>query len=128
MTTTTVLKFMQRTAEDEALRQRLEQLLGVGDGDISSTTALDAEESAAINQQAPHVAEFAAQQGFLFSQDELLMVVNAFRQYQEGNLSDEDFAKIAGMDPAQVAQLPTKNNFQRIAGYLVKTYLGLELN
>ena len=128
MTTTTVLKFMQKTAEDQALRQRLEQLLGVGDGNISSTAELDAEESAAINLQAPHVAEFAAQQGFLFSQDELLTVVNAFRQYQEGQLSDEEFAQIAGMEPEQVAQLPNKNNFQRVAGYLAKTYLGLELN
>jgi hypothetical protein len=36
MATATVLKFMQKTAEDETLRQQLEALLGVGDGNIST--------------------------------------------------------------------------------------------
>ena len=48
MATATVLKFMQKTAEDEALRQQLESLLGVGDGNISSEADLDPAESEAL--------------------------------------------------------------------------------
>jgi hypothetical protein len=46
--TTTVVKFMQKTADDRQLRDQLEALLGVGDGDISNEDALDKEESAAL--------------------------------------------------------------------------------
>jgi len=45
MATATVLKFMQKTAEDEALRQQLETLSGVGDGNISSEADLDPAET-----------------------------------------------------------------------------------
>ena len=128
MATTTVLKFMQQTAEDHSLQEQLENLLGVGDGNISSANELDAEESVALNQRAPSVTEFAAAQGYQFSQDELLTVVTAFQQHQQGHLSDAEFAKVVGIGSDTSLQEPAKHTLKRLAGYLSKTYLGIDLN
>jgi uncharacterized protein YihD (DUF1040 family) len=93
-----VLQFMQKTAEDERLRQQLGAILGVGDGDISSQAALDVEEAEALKgDRAPAVVEFAAKQGFGFSVEELRTVVDAFQRYQAGELTDDDFAKLIGL-------------------------------
>jgi hypothetical protein len=118
---------MQQTAANQTLRQQLEALLGVGDGDISSEAALDAEESAALSQRAPRVAEFAASHGYDFSADELLTVVNAFEQHQQGQLSDDEFAKLIGLASGTVLKAKTQGSFQQIANYLSKTYLGIKL-
>jgi hypothetical protein len=126
MATATVLEFMQRTAKDEALQQQLENLLGVGDGNISSETELDPAESEALGERAPIVAEFAAQNGFLFSADELLTVVDAFQKHQAGEMSDEDFAAMLGISLADESiddAVPT-GRLNRLARYLSKTYLG----
>jgi hypothetical protein len=117
---------MQRTAEDEALQQQLENLLGVGDGNISSEAELDPAESEALGERAPIVAEFAAQNGFSFSADELLTVVDAFQKHQAGEMSDEDFASMLGISLANEsidAAVPT-NRLNRLVRYLSKTYLG----
>ena len=120
MATTSVIQFMQTTADDENLRLQLEKLLGVGDGDISSVTALDAEESAALKgQQAPLVAEFAAQNGFSFSVDELSEVVNAFEQFQAGTIDQPEFERRVG------TQVPaTMPRIKQVMKFLSKTYLG----
>lgn len=130
MATATVLQFMQKTAEDEALRQRLEALLGVGDGNISSATDLDAEETEALKgERAPVVAEFAAQNGFEFSVDELISVVDAFQQHQTGKLSDHDFATLIGVSTQGKSTSDnlagTTKPLKRLTRYLKKTYLGL---
>jgi|GEM_PF-865059 len=130
MATETVLKFMQKTAEDEALRQQLEALLGVGDGDISSEAELDPEESAALKgERAPKVAEFAAENGFEFSVPELIVVVDTFQQHQAGTLSDEEFAKVIGVPPASAGKGsgPVAGPLKRLTRYLSKTYLGIDL-
>lgn len=129
MATATVLKFMQTTAEDDALRQQLEALLGVGDGNISSEAELDAAESEALTGRAPVVAEFAAQKGFEFSVDDLITVVDAFQQHQAGTLSDADLAAIVGLSdlPAHVDDHRTQvtNPLKSLTRYLRKTYLGI---
>lgn len=124
MATTTVLKFMQKTAEDVALRQQLESLLGVGDGNISSETELDTAESEALKgERAPVVAEFAAQKGFQFSVDELIAVVDAFQKHQTGEISDHAFADVLGVPIA--ADMASKvNPLKRLSKYLTKTYFG----
>lgn len=91
-----VLQFMQKTAEDKQLQQQLGTLLGVGDGDISSYSELDAAEAQALTNNAPVVVEFAAKQGFEFSQEDLIRVVDGFAQYQSGELSEKEFSKIIG--------------------------------
>ncbi|MBD2035351.1 hypothetical protein H6F76_09980 [Leptolyngbya sp. FACHB-321] len=128
MATTTVLQFMQKTAEDQALRQQLETLLGVGDGNISSETELDAAETEALKgERAPIVAAFAAQNGYTFSANDLVTVVDAFQQHQSGILSDEAFAALVGMSASNnVTQLDAAANpLKRLTRYLGKTYLGL---
>ncbi|XHX76288.1 MAG: hypothetical protein RBJ76_17825 [Stenomitos frigidus ULC029] len=128
MATTTVLQFMQKTAEDEALRQQLEALLGVGDGNISSEAELDAFETDALKgERAPIVAAFAAENGFAFSTDDLVTVVDAFQRHQSGALSDAAFAALVGMpanDNAVHLEAAT-NPLKRLTRYLGKTYLGL---
>lgn len=129
MTTTAVLEFMHKTAEDEALRHQLETLLGVGDGNISSEAELDESETAALTgERAPVVAEFASQKGFPFSVDELVLVVDAFQKHQAGELSDTNFAALLGVsiNPAGTDTMPgLKSQMKRLTSYLSKTYLGI---
>lgn len=127
MATAAVLEFMQKTAENEALRQQLEALLGVGDGNISSEAELDAEESQALGERAPLVADFAAKNGYDFSTAELLTVVDAFKKHQAGEMSDEDFADLIGaaiVDEEGEMNPKVANPLKRLGRYLTKTYLG----
>jgi hypothetical protein len=120
MSTTTVVQFMQKTADDKLLRDQLEALLGVGDGDISSKTAIDPEEAAVLKgDHAPIVSEFAAQHGFEFSAEDLITVVDALEKHQAGQLSSEGFIQTVGVAvPTTLA--PTR----RLLKFLSKTYLG----
>ena len=127
MTTHTVLQFMRKTADDTMLQRQLEQLLGCGDGDISSSVNLDPEESLALSQRAPKVVELATSMGYSFSSDELLLVIDAFRKHQDGTISDQAFANLLGMSQGEQVRPAVSNNFKRIANYLTKTYLGVNL-
>lgn len=127
MTTNNVLQFMQKTAKDKGLQDQLEQLLGCGDGDISSSVNLDPEESLALSQRAPSVIQLASSQGYQFSTEELMAVVEAFRQHQAGELSDQALAKRLGMKPGAVIRPEGILQLRRVANYLTKTYLGVEL-
>jgi hypothetical protein len=129
MGTATVLRFMQKTAEDEALRHQLESLLGVGDGNISSEAELDAAETEALKgDRAPVVADFAAQNGFTFSVDDLVTVVEAFQKHQFGELSDAEFAALVGAPTTEEAVVLTASTgpIKRLTRYLGKTYLGIQ--
>jgi hypothetical protein len=130
MATATVLEFMQKTAEDESLRQQLEALLGVGDGNISTETELDAQESEALKgERAPKVAEFATQHGFEFSADELVSVVEAFQKHQRGEMTDEAFAAFLDLSDTEQTDRETVDSaappLKRLTRYLSKTYLGI---
>ncbi len=128
MSTQTVLQFMRKTADNAQLQKQLEQLLGCGDGDISSSVNLDPEESLALSQRAPKVIELAASMGYEFSSEELLSVVNAFNQYQNGMLSEDAFAEFLGINPGERVRPAVSHNFKRLANYLSKTYLGVSLS
>ncbi|MDX2244303.1 MAG: Nif11-like leader peptide family natural product precursor [Leptolyngbyaceae cyanobacterium bins.302] len=126
MATATVLKFMQKTAEDEALRQQLEQLLGVGDGNISSSLDLDPAETEALKgERAPVVAEFAASNGYDFSVNELITVVDAFQRHQAGELSDAAFATLLGI-PAFVSGGGGQDlaGVSKLKKWFLRTYMG----
>ncbi|MBD0266908.1 Nif11-like leader peptide family natural product precursor [Pseudanabaena sp. FACHB-2040] len=124
MATTTVLQFMQKTADDTAIREQLEQLLGVGDGDISTEAALDPQETEALKgERAPVVAEFAAQHGYPFSVEELITVVDAFQKHQTGQLSDEEFGRVLGVSTERAVK--QEGGLRRLTRYLSRTYLGL---
>lgn len=132
MATALVLQFMQKTAEDETLRHQLEELLGVGDGNISSEAELDPAETEALKgERAPVVAEFAAGQGFTFSVDDLITVVDAFAKHQAGEMSDAEFAKLVGISTSDTETINEVSEItspmKRLTRYLSKTYLGLDL-
>jgi hypothetical protein len=121
MSTATVVKFMQKTAEDKLLREQLETLLGVGDGDISNNAELDAEESAALKgENAEIVAEIAAHYEYNFSADDLLMVVEALEKHQSGALSEEEFTKLVGVKVPK-----TLSPVRKLMRFIGRTYLGV---
>lgn len=128
MTTVAVVQFMRHSSEDQALRQQLEALLGVGDGDISETE-LDEAEVEVLKGRAPQVVEFAAQHGFEFSVAEMDIVVDVIQKHQKGELSDKDLATLVGASMAD--EVKSGNNsfvnqiFKRLIRYLGKTYLGI---
>lgn len=125
MATATVLKFMQKTAEDAALRQQLEKLLGVGDGNISSEADLDPAESEALKgERAPVVAEFAAMNGYDFSVDELVAVVDAFQKHQAGEMSDTAFATLVGVSTAFAGNSQDMAGVSKVKKWFLKTYMG----
>jgi hypothetical protein len=125
MATATVLKFMQKTAEDEALRQQLEKLLGVGDGNISSEADLDPAETEALKgERAPVVAEFAAMNGYNFSVNELVTVVDAFQRHQAGELSDAAFATLLGVPLAVSGSEQDLAGISKVKKWFLKTYMG----
>ena len=126
MATATVLKFMQKTAEDEALRHQLEKLLGVGDGNISCEAELDPAETEALKgDRAPVVAEFAALNGYDFSVDELVKVVDAFQKHQAGELADETFASLLGVTMQAAGEEQTElNAAAKVKNWFLRTYLG----
>ncbi|GAB4325988.1 MAG: hypothetical protein OHK0047_11160 [Leptolyngbyaceae cyanobacterium] len=127
MATATVLKFMQKTAEDETLRQQLEALLGVGDGNISTEAELDPAESAALKgERAPVVADFAAKNGYPFSVDELIKVVDAFQKHQSGEITDKDFADLIGFSLTEKDGSGGVLGVSKVKRWFLKTYLGLE--
>lgn len=121
MATATVVKFMQKTAEDKLLREQLEELLGVGDGNISNEAELDAEESAALKgENGPIVADIAAQYGYEFSPEDLFTVVDALEKHHVGALSDEGFTQLVGTKVPK-----TLNPVRKLVRFMSQTYLGL---
>jgi hypothetical protein len=91
---TQVLEFMRKTAEDESLREELQSILSVGDGDISNFAELDAEEVQALKSgRSALVAEFAAKHGYVFTMADLFAVVDAFQRLQAGQLTEDEFSK-----------------------------------
>jgi len=89
-----VIKFVQATANDPGLREALRAILQVGDGDISNFAELDADEAQALTgERAALVANFAAEQSFVFTVADLFAVIDAFRRVKAGEMSEETFAK-----------------------------------
>jgi hypothetical protein len=97
-----VLDFLESTSHDASLREGLSDLIGVGDGDISSVEELDGEEAEALlGERGIRVTAFAEEKGFVFSLGELNAVVSVFQRYQAGELSEDDFSKAMGWDAGQ---------------------------
>jgi len=114
-----VLDFMKKTAEDEGFRKELQEILNVGDGDISDFSALDADEIEALHgSRGALVAEFAAQHGFVFTLADLLAVIDAFQRVQSGELSAEEFNKFLSLN------VKSKDFFPFIESVVSMTYKG----
>ncbi|MEM1369763.1 MAG: hypothetical protein AAGG02_17480, partial [Cyanobacteria bacterium P01_H01_bin.15] len=103
-----VLQFMEKTASDDTLRQQLQTVLGVGDGDISAVGELDLYEFQALkSERGALVAEFAAKQSFEFTMADLSSVADALRLVQNGQLSEQEFAKALRLSETTGGKLPT---------------------
>ncbi|MFU8815367.1 MAG: hypothetical protein ACNA7W_08470, partial [Pseudomonadales bacterium] len=76
------------------LREQLQEILQVGDGDISSFDQLDDDEiQALMSERGVLMAEFAASHGFSFTMADLLAVMDAFRRVRSGELTEDAFAR-----------------------------------
>lgn len=105
MSTEAVLQFMKQTAENEQLRQQLEVILGVGDGDISSAKELDGEEAQILKSiRGSTVANFASQNGFSFSGEELATVVETYQRLQLGEITESEFSSTLGLPETTAAR------------------------
>ena len=97
MTVEAVVKFLEATSQDTSLREGLADVMGVGDGDISTAQELDHEEAQALlGHRSVLVTTFAEQRGYSFTVAELNAVVGVFQRYQAGKLSETEFTKALG--------------------------------
>lgn len=106
MTHKAVIQFFEATATDKSLRDDLSNVLGVGDGDISSAEELDSDEAQALlGKRGVLVTAFAEKRGYKFTLAELNSVVSVVQQYQRGVLSEQDFSRVMGWEspPEQVS-------------------------
>ena len=116
-----VLDFMKKTGQDAEFREQLQQILVVGDGDISNFSELDAEEAQALTSaQGALVAEFAAQNGFVFTFSDLMAVTDAFQRVQSGDLSDEEFNKFLSVS------VSSRDHFPIIQNVVSMAYRGID--
>ena len=114
-----VLDFMKRTAEDAGFQEQLQEIISVGDGDISDFNALDPEEIQALQgSRGALVAEFAARHGFMFTMADLLAVIDAFQRVQSGELTSEEFDKFLRLN------VQSKDFFPFIKNVVSMTYKG----
>jgi len=98
MTVEAVVKFLEATSQDTSLREGLADVMGVGDGDISTAQELDHEEAQALlGHRSVLVTTFAEQRGYSFTVAELNAVVGVFQRYQAGKLSETEFTKALGL-------------------------------
>jgi hypothetical protein len=113
-----VIQFIQKTAQDEKLRDGLKAILQTGDGDISSFAELDGDEAQALlGARGALVAEFAARHGFAFTMADLFAVMDAFRRLKDGELTEDAFAKYSLSGGNATAVLPF---IQDVAEYTYK--------
>ncbi len=114
-----VLEFMKKTAEDAELRDELKGILSVGDGNISAFDELDADEKQALSSgRGALVAEFAARKGYEFTLSDLLAVTDAFQRLKTGELTSEEFDKYLALN------VQSKDFFPFIENVVSMTYKG----
>ena len=113
-----VIQFVQKTAEDERLRDELKNILQTGDGDISNFAELDAGEAQALlSERGVLVAELAARHGFSFTMADLFAVMDAFHRVKSGGMSEDAFAKYVRLNGSAANFLPL---IQDVAEYTYK--------
>jgi hypothetical protein len=92
-----VIRFIERSASDPALQEKLREILG-GDGDISNPAELDEQEATALgSERSVDVVQLGAAHGFRFSVADLNAVIGAFQLVNEGKLPVESCARILGL-------------------------------
>jgi hypothetical protein len=95
--TLAVVRFMERSDGDMALRKQLVSILG-GDGNISNPAELDADEAGALgSERSKQIVELGAEHGYRFTEADLSAVVGAFQLVNDGKLSMESCTRILGL-------------------------------
>ena len=103
-----VIRFMELSGTDEALRGKLMSILG-GDGDISSPGELDADEAEALSSdRSKQVVKLGAEYGYRFAAADLGAVVGAFQMVSNGKLPAESCARILGLGKSDNAVASVK--------------------
>lgn len=98
-----VVRFMERTGSDAALREKLMSIIG-GDGDISSPGEIDSEEAGKLNGEvSSQIVDLGAEYGYRFTVTDLNAVLSAFQLVSEGTLPMESCARILGMGKTEAA-------------------------
>ena len=98
-----VIRFMELSGTDEALRGKLMSILG-GDGDISSPGELDADEALALgSDRSTQVVKLGAEFGYRFTAADLGAVAGAFQMVSNGKLPAESCARILGLGKSDTA-------------------------
>lgn len=93
-----VVAFLQATSVNDALRNDLASVLEVGDGDISDSANLDADEAAALlGTRGVLVAVLGEQHGYAFSLAQLNTVIGVLQRYNAGQLTAEDYKSALGL-------------------------------
>ncbi|NIP14181.1 MAG: hypothetical protein GWM88_05395 [Pseudomonadales bacterium] len=102
-----VVRFVEATANDDALRTELQAILQAGDGDISDFSQLDEGELQALRSaRGALVADFAAKHGYTFTIADLYSIIDAFQRMKGGELSDTAFAKFVDASSQTADYLP----------------------
>ena len=100
-----VVRFMERSSSDAALREQLMAIIGGGDGDISSPGELDAEEaSSLVSDRSNSIVSLGAEHGYRFTVTDLNAVISAFQLVNEEKLSMESCARILGMGKSDTGE------------------------
>ena len=103
-----VVRFMERSSSDAALREQLMAIIG-GDGDISSPGELDAEEaSSLVSDRSNSIVSLGAEHGYRFTVSDLNAVISAFQLVNEEKLSMESCARILGMGKSDTGESGVK--------------------
>ena len=99
-----VVRFMERSSSDAALREQLMAIIG-GDGDISSPGELDAEEaSSLVSDRSNSIVSLGAEHGYRFTVSDLNAVISAFQLVNEEKLPMESCARILGMGKSDTGE------------------------
>jgi hypothetical protein len=115
-----VVRFIQKSHDDEGLRSKLQQLIG-GDGDISSPEQLDRSEALnLIGERSAQVVALAASEGFKFTISDLSTVVGAFQLVEKGELSLESCKRILGIET-----LTKDENLGAVGTTMTRIYRGI---
>lgn len=121
-----VVRFLEATSQNEALRQGLAGIIGVGDGDISSASAMDQEEAGALlGKRSVLVTTFAEQSGYVFTVAELRAVTGVFQRYQAGELSQSEFSSALGLNSGSKLASSQMDALSETVGMV---YLGVKYN
>jgi len=119
-----VMQFLEATSQDKYLREELAQIMGVGDGDISTARELDEQEAKALlGHRGVLAASFADRHGYTFTVAELNSVIKVFQQYKTGQLSEADFSRALGLKDSSG---DAKTQLESVGKTIDMVYLGVK--